>query len=93
MTLRVSETARFLVLLADPVTESLVSSVISAMLLRGRASGPGAERRQDPVAFLTHLLLRENARELDDRRSEKECDRRAFEQMEIKHAVQPRVRE
>jgi hypothetical protein len=76
-----NETGRFLVLLADPITPHMTSSTIEAMLLREHISNEEARRLTEPLNFLSHLFLHEIAHALDSRRSERDCDRWALEQM------------
>lgn len=80
--LRNRETGRLLILIANPLTPTMISSAVDVMLLRGYISAEEAARLSGPVNFLTHLLLHELAHALDHRRSEEACDRWALSQME-----------
>lgn len=76
-----NKTGRYLILLANPITASMISSAVSAMLFRQRVSESEAESMMKPEVFLTHILLHEIAHTLDDKWSEDKCDRWAFDQM------------
>jgi hypothetical protein len=78
-TLRNNMTGRYLILLACPVTGQMVSSIVTAMDLRG--FGIEATALSDPDSFMTHLMLHEIAHARDELLSEVDCDRWAFEQL------------
>jgi hypothetical protein len=79
-----SENGRYLVLLANPLTSSMVGSAIGGMMARG--FGERAEELREPCKFARHLVLHEVAHVLDSARSEMECDEWAFQEMGRSHA-------
>ena len=74
------ETGRPLILLANPITPTMIGSVIGGMIYRG--FGDRAETLREPGKFVHHLLLHELAHLLDPERTEEKCDEWAFKQME-----------
>ena len=79
-----AETGRFIVLLANPITSSMVGSAIGGMMARGL--GPQAEALWEPAKFARHLVLHEIAHALNSARTERECDEWAFDHMQTSHA-------
>ena len=78
-TLKNLTTGRHLILLPDVITDEMASSVRFAMEFRGFAGA--VEQLAEPITFLRHLVLHEIAHGLDDKRSERDCDRWAFKQL------------
>ena len=76
---RNSETGRYVILLVERITRSMVSSVISGMEGRGFASE--VAQLSEPLAFVRHLVLHEIAHGLDSSRTEAACDQWAFQQL------------
>jgi hypothetical protein len=72
---------RHLVLLADPITPEMQSSVISGMQVRGGVPAEDISLLADGRVFLKHLLLHEMGHVLDHDREEVACDLWAFEQL------------
>ena len=76
---RNAATGRYVILLPERITSDMVSSVVTAMELRG------FEREvavlSDPNTFARHLVLHEIAHGLDHTRTEQECDEWAFQQL------------
>jgi hypothetical protein len=79
---RSTDTGRFTILLASPVTPDMADSVLSAIKWRGFEKEVSA--LYQPAIFLKHLLLHEIAHGLDSSRSESECDRWAFDQLRFR---------
>jgi hypothetical protein len=75
------ETQRHVVLLADPITPDMQSSVITGMQLRGGVRAEDLSLLADARIFLKHLLLHEMGHVLDHDREEVACDLWAFEQL------------
>jgi hypothetical protein len=76
-----AEAQRHIVLLADPITSEMRSSVLAGMEMRGRIAGPEISLLKDRRTFVNHLLLHEMAHVLDHEREEVECDVWAFNQL------------
>jgi len=76
---RNKETGRYLILMAERMTDPMISSVVSVLEVRGFRSE--VHLLSDSLAFVRHLTLHELAHGLDDTRSEYECDRWAFDQL------------
>lgn len=76
---RNAQTGRYVILLAERITQDNVASIVSAMELRGFGAEVGA--LADGAAFVHHLALHEIAHGLDASRSEAACDRWAFDQL------------
>lgn len=81
------ETGRYLVLLADPITSDMQSSVRTAMEIRGELSNRQIDFLGTPKNFARHLVLHEVAHALDDQRTEEECDQWAFAQLGLGYAA------
>lgn len=74
---------RYLVLIADPITDAMQASVLAVMQLRGYATDAQIDFLADPYNFACHLVLHEVAHALDQGRSEKQCDEWAFSQLRV----------
>ncbi|MCP4104849.1 MAG: hypothetical protein GY749_04830, partial [Desulfobacteraceae bacterium] len=78
--LRNSETGLHLILLAEEIKPETISSIITAMDIKGLYDK--TEKLNSSWAFLKHLLLHEISHAINPNFSELECDNWAFEQME-----------
>jgi hypothetical protein len=76
------ETGCHLILLAARITPEMQASVISAMLFHGKLPPGEIALLANPQTFLKHLVLHEVAHAIGHSRSEEECDRWAFQQLE-----------
>ena len=74
------QSGQFLVVLAAEITDSMQSSVLTAMELRGFVDE--VELLRTPRRFLQHLLLHELAHPLHPGGTESECDTWAFNELE-----------
>lgn len=78
------DTGKYLILLAEEIKAETISSIITAMDIKGLYDK--TDSLNSSWAFLKHLLLHELSHAINPEFSELECDNWAFEQM-VKIAI------